>query len=614
VVNINTTQHYLLHFSFTSPLLFATVSNVRADNDLMMGRNNTHLKYVFVVPTYFISISNPFKKLSLKAPPNTFLMARFSHHVDVDDESDENICEESSSSAVVPWAYRMINHSQSYVIVRSSLPSNSLQEERSQTYTCGIRKRKSFQWLLIIKYCIFAFLLKFTCQRYLPPPPDPYTSWNEYTHEIKATFVNTAKLLAYVSMGLVKNLIQDVSYHGQDGMKRIIDKVIHMQIPYSPRIHGLVTIWSVLRKQTSTRTCTFQLPHQRIHAGPIIPSSSSTAVAAETTHLITTEDYLRNQIIGQDKAIQAVARTLDAWIQQPPVIHPLHHATTTATSTTTAPTTSKPLFLFFVGTQGVGKSQTIQSIAEMLLSHCSYSTAYTHEQQGFQYNVPKDRIFIIHGMDYSSTTSSSTLTSSPSSSLFPKDDHDMNQTHSCTHDSMTINTTTSQECSIRNMDLESLNLFEKILQHTYNSSNMGNIIVLDHIHVMSPWVLKKVIQRIQTFHNHPPFDSLLDSHNRIISFQKTIFILTTTDWGIDSIFTLLRKYKTTSNIPYRELQHAMKEDIRSYMGDLVCIFIFTNISQYHTLFLLYYSFFSPLDDFQYYSFLSSNIKRYSTYF
>jgi len=440
-------------------------------------------------------------------------MARFTTHNEDEDEPDECNCESvPSSAAVVPWIRPLLNQAMSN---DSTFHLYHIQRFRSTSpeppqFAAKKQRQYSLKRCIIQSFLLF-LTLKVVC-RYMPPPPHPYNSWNDYTNEIKASVGNTAVLISYVSIGLMKNAAQDIWYHGQEMTKLLMNEMTHIRIKTSSHIHTLFA------PSINYTTCTFQLPHN-----PLI-TSPSRRIDSYSSQPSTTEDYLMKDIVGQEKAVKAIARALDAWIQ--PSLHPnpsnfIHG-------------NGKPLFLLFTGTEGVGKSQTAHIIAQMLFSHCSVS-------------YPKDRVLILHGYDYSSPLSSS---------IHNKDD---NRTSiSCTGD-YTLDT--QQECSVDN------SLVEMIAQHTLDSSHeLGNIIVIDHVQAMSPLLLRQLGERIQKS-NGQLLHRTLYSH-RIVSLHKTIFIVTT-DWGSDWTFTLLRKYMKPMNIPYRELQNAIKDDVRQYIGDYV---------------------------------------------
>ena len=367
-----------------------------------------------------------------------------------------------------------------------------------------------------IKRCILqTFLLVLIVNiiwRYMPPPPSPYTSWNDYTNELKASIANTSILISYVTIGLIKNAAQDIGHHGRELSQYIMDRIIVIRIKTSSHIGALV----YPRRLSNDTTCTFRLPHNLPHMG------TSTRMASSTT-----EDFLMHEIIGQDKAIKAIARALDAWIQ--PSLHSDERLSNTRNDN------GKPLFLILAGTEGVGKTQTATALASMLLGHC-LKNPNTKELGAY----PKDRVLILHGYDYSPLI------------------QDDNRTGACTSDNALDIT---QECSV------DTSLVDIIAKHTLDSQELGNIIILDHIENISPFLLRQLGEMIQ---KSKVFHPKIHSHRRV-SLQNTIFI-GTTDWGSDWIFTLLRKYSRPIDIPYRELQNAIKEDIRQHIGDNVCFY------------------------------------------
>ena len=350
------------------------------------------------------------------------------------------------------------------------------------------RSRSYWRHMLLV---IFLIIL----QHYAPPPVPPFDSWREYiSHSMEgfgSTVTNLIALGYYIGSGCFNNMKQD----GVGKINAMLSRKDEISIP-----------------------CPIDVPKE---------NESFDAIQS-------IRDQMVQNIVGQYSAMDSISKALAAW-DIPPF----------GTNSGKQPTRTKPMNMIFAGPDGVGKYETAQEVAKLLLNACQDDIFKNH----MNYDNPsctcnpeenKGRILKLQGIDFAL-----------------KDD--------------------SKKSFIR-----------QILEHVHSYSGAGAVIVIQHVEHLSldaklelvrllskpsvSIIPSPIISKTTSFWNTFNVDEQSQNTKEHVDIRldNCVFLLTT-DLGTDKIFGGLRSYGLKDVALFNEVHKAVEQDaVSHFSGVEVC--------------------------------------------
>lgn len=325
------------------------------------------------------------------------------------------------------------------------------------------------------------FILAGTVLAYMrtraPPPPPPHYDWIGYLFSSTERIVDEVERISidtgYILGGFVNNIYMDAV-----GLR---DAIL---FPKSNSGHG--------------PNCHLRVPTH---------DENSTS----------TEELLKEGIVGQERAIGVITRALDAWdIRQPSgnECAVADSADTCAASgyddLTGTPSNVKPLVLLFTGPEGVGKAETARLLARLLFRHCA---AYQRHR-----GPMPDGVLQINGPSFT-------------------EDYEHTSTLSYT---------------------AARSFKDKIIEHVRRQQGTGAVVILKHFESVPARLLRELVGFVQSLDAEYERDSSL-------SWDNVLFILTS-DLGADKVFKSISAYEGMEYLPENDLSLAVRNEIDDHFG------------------------------------------------
>mmetsp|Transcript_34180 Transcript_34180/g.68919 ORF Transcript_34180/g.68919 Transcript_34180/m.68919 type:complete len:727 (+) Transcript_34180:67-2247(+) len=333
------------------------------------------------------------------------------------------------------------------------------------------------------------FILAGTVLAYMrtraPPPPPPHDDWMRYLFSSTERIVGEVERISidtgYILGGFVNNVYMDAI-----GLRD-----------------------AILFPKSNSRlgpTCQLRVP-------------------THDENSASTEEVLKEGIVGQERAIGVIARALDAWdIRQPSendcAIANGADTCAAPVSSDLTPSNGKPLVLLLTGPEGVGKAETARLLARLMFRHCATEPRRRGPMPGgvLQINGPSFSDNYEHTLSYTSAAAR----------LFK----------------------------------------DKINEHVLRQQGAGAVVILKHFESVPARLLRELVGFVQSLDAGYERDSSL-------RWDNVLFILTS-DLGADKVFKSISAYEGMEYLPENDLSLAVRNEIDDHFGTSTGLGTFIN--------------------------------------